>query len=75
MKDQTVIYKSYDNMYKAMYERDFLRENGVESFLSEDSTLPLDPTLMGKTWGIKLYVFEKDIPTIYRLLAELNNEK
>lgn len=54
MKDQTVIYKSYDNMYKAMYERDFLRENGVESFLSEDSTLPLDPTLMGKTWGIKL---------------------
>ena len=45
MKDQTVIYKSYDNMYKAMYERDFLRENGVESFLSEDSTLPLDPTL------------------------------
>ena len=65
MKDQTVIYKSYDNMYKAMYE----------SFLSEDSTLPLDPTLMGKTWGIKLYVFEKDIPTIDRLLAELNNEK
>lgn len=73
-KDKTVIYKSYRDIYSAIYERDFLRANGIESFLSEDTMLPLDPILTDKNWGIKLYVFQKDIPEIERLLAEIANE-
>lgn len=74
MNDKTVIYKSYQSIYPAIYERDFLRANGIESFLSEDTMLPLDPIIVDKNWGIKLYVFKKDIPEIERLLAELAKE-
>ena len=40
---KTVIYKSYDNLYDAMYAKDILKANGIESFISDDSMLPLNP--------------------------------
>ena len=64
---KTVIYKSYDNLYDAMYA------NGIESFISDDSMLPLNPIVSGKSWGTKLHIFEKDIASVENILKEIKN--
>lgn len=75
MNDKTIIYKSFDNLYDALYVKNMLKENEIESFISDDSMLPLNPIVSGKSWGTKLHVFEKDIERIEQILNELNNNK
>lgn len=70
---KTVIYKSYDNLYDAMYAKDILKANGIESFISDDSMLPLNPIVSGKSWGTKLHIFEKDIALVENILKEIKN--
>lgn len=70
--DKTIIYKSYSNLYDAQYAKDILKENDIESFISEDSMLPLNPS--GKSWGVKLHIFEKDKTTVDNIIKEIDNK-
>ena len=69
--DKTIIYRSYDNLYDAIYARDFLRESGIESFVSDDSMYPMSPIVSEGSWGTKLHIFEKDKAKVDEILSNI----
>jgi len=68
MKDKTIIYKSYDLYYDAIYARDILKQNSIESFLSDDAMLPLGAAVSESMGGTKLHIFEDDLPKVEEIL-------
>ena len=73
MKDKTIIYKSYDLYYDAIYARDILKQNGIESFLSDDAMLPLGAAVSESMGGTKLHIFEDDLPKVEEILSSIEN--
>ena len=72
MKDKTIIYKSYDLYYDAIYARDTLTQNGIESFLSDVSMIPLGVAVSESMGGTKLHIFEDDLPRVEEILSIIN---
>jgi len=71
MSGKTIIYKSYDLYYDAIYARDILKQNGIESFLSDVSMIPLGAAVSESMGGTKLHIFEADLPRVEEILNEL----
>ena len=69
--DKTTIYRSYENLYDAIYARDLLKESGIESFVSDDSMYPLSPIVSDGSWGTKLHIFEKDLDKVDEILKSI----
>ncbi|MDR0829397.1 MAG: DUF2007 domain-containing protein [Prevotellaceae bacterium] len=69
MKDKTIIYKSYELYLDAVYARDILKQNGIESFLSDDAMIPLGVAVSQSMGGTKLHIFEDDLPKVEETLA------
>ena len=69
MDGKTIIYKSYDLYYDAIYARDVLKQNGVEAFLSDDAMLPLGAAISESMGGTKLHIFENDLQKVEEILA------
>jgi len=74
MKGKTIIYKSYDLYYDAIYARDVLKQNGIEAFLSDFGMMPLSPAVTESMGGTKLHIFEDDLPKVEEILSLINNE-
>ena len=54
-QDKTIILHTYNDMQEAVMIQDKLKENGIESFLSNENVMGLDPV-----GGVELKIFEKD---------------
>lgn len=75
MSGKTVIYQTYENIYEATYARDVLKENGIESFIASDSTLPATISIYNQNYGIRLYVFEEDLERVKGILENTENNQ
>ncbi|MDR1543250.1 MAG: DUF2007 domain-containing protein [Prevotellaceae bacterium] len=68
--DKTIIYKSYDLLYDAVYARDTLKENGIEAFISDEGIIPLSVAVSASMGGTKLHIFEKDMKKVKEILND-----
>ena len=73
MDGKTIIYKSYDLFYDAVYAKDILEQNGIESFLSDFGMMPLSPAVSESMGGTKLHIFEDDLQKVEEILAIMND--
>jgi len=74
MDRKTIIYKSYDLYYDAMYAKDILEQNGIESFLSDESMIPLGAAVSESMGGTKLHIFEDDLSRVEEILSQIDKD-
>jgi hypothetical protein len=70
MEDKLVFLKQYDTMVNAMYEKELLEENGIQSTLFNENIAELLPIFNDRNDGLCLMVFEKDVITALQFLAD-----
>ncbi|MDR3326707.1 MAG: DUF2007 domain-containing protein [Prevotellaceae bacterium] len=71
MEDRIINIKSYENLYDAGYARDFLKENGIEAFVSGENTAQLYP-VFSSSFGVRLNIFARDKERAEELLNDLD---
>jgi hypothetical protein len=54
-QEKTIVLHTYPDMLEAKMIQDKLKENGIASFLNDESVLGMDPV-----GGVELKIFEKD---------------
>jgi hypothetical protein len=70
MNGKTIIYKSYDLLYDAVYARDTLKQNGIEAFISDEGIIPLSVAVSASMGGTKLHIFEDDLQKVEDILSK-----
>ena len=67
---KTIVCKTYTDMVTANMECNFLKENGIECFLSDENIVQLYPMFSSPFSGIRLHLFEKDKDSAEKILQE-----
>lgn len=70
MDDKTVVYSTYYNSIEANIIKARIEDSGYACFLADENLAVLNPFYNQAIGGIKLIVFERDVPNINELLAE-----
>ena len=70
MEDKLVFLKQYDTMVNAMYEKELLEENGIQSTLFNENITELLPIFNDRNDGLCLMVFENDLMNALQFLAD-----
>lgn len=70
--DKMVVYRTYMRPFEAYVVKGLLDANGIECFLSNEIFASRNPVYSSNVEGMKLNVFEKDIPKINELLNPEN---
>lgn len=70
--DKVVVYRTYMRPFEAYIVKGLLDANGIECFLSNEMFASRNPVYSSNVEGMKLNVFEKDIPKINELLNSEN---
>ena len=70
--DKVVVYKTYMRPFEAYIVKGLLDANGIECFFTNEMFASRNPIYSSDVNGMKLNVFEKDIPKINELLASEN---
>ena len=64
-QENTIIYRTYNDLQEATIILDKLNEMGIQGFLKEENVMGLDPV-----GGVELRIFEKDLKKVEEVLAE-----
>lgn len=70
--EKVVVYKTYMRCFEAYIIKGLLDAKGIECFLSNEIFASRNPVYSSSVEGMKLNVFEKDIPKITALLNSEN---
>lgn len=73
--EKVVVYKTYMRPFEAYIVKGLLDANGIECFLSNEMFASRNPVYSSSVEGMKLNVFEKDIPKIEELINSQNSSK
>lgn len=73
MEDRLITLKNYENMVEALFDQDLLRQNNIESSLSNEDTVDLLPMFSETNNGLGIVVFEKDYEKALKVLEEYKN--
>jgi hypothetical protein len=73
MEDKLITLKNYENMVEALFDQDLLRQNDIESSLSNEDTVDLLPMFSDTNNGLGIVVFEKDFEKALKVLEEYKN--
>lgn len=71
--DKVVVYKTYMRPFEAYIVKGLLEANGIECFFTNVMFASRNPIYSSDVNGMKLNVFEKDIPKIDALLRSENS--
>lgn len=66
--DKIVVYQTFTDPVNAHIVKGLLDDNGIESFISDENIVTVNPLYSNAVGGVKLNVFEKDIPRVNSLL-------
>lgn len=72
MNDKVIWYKTFYNPIEANIVRARLEDSGYHCFLQDENINTIQPLYNQAVGGVKLMVFERDVPQIDLLLAEDN---
>ncbi|MGE5428898.1 MAG: DUF2007 domain-containing protein [Methylococcaceae bacterium] len=74
--DNIVVYQTFTDPVNAHIVKGLLDSNGIECFISDENIVTVNLLYCQAVGGVKLNVFEKDIPRINSLLnAGITNEE
>jgi len=65
-----VVYETFYNPIEANIIKSKLLDSGVQCFLSDENTLTVNPLYNQALGGVRLHVFEHDVPLVRRILDE-----
>jgi hypothetical protein len=71
MEDKIVVYNTYYNPIEANIIKSKLEDSEIPCFLTDENISTIQPLFNQAVGGVKLNVFEKDIPQINELLADI----
>lgn len=73
--DNIVVYQTFTDPVNAHIIKGVLDSNGIECFISDENIVSVNPLYSQAVGGVKLNVFERDVPMINSLLnAGITNE-
>nr|WP_068891519.1 DUF2007 domain-containing protein [Pedobacter panaciterrae] len=70
--DKIVVFKTFYNPIEANIVKSRLMDSGVQCFLSDENTITINPLYTQALGGVKLHVFERDIPLVKSILHDEN---
>lgn len=70
--NKVIVYKTYMRPFEAYIVKGLLDANGIECFFTNEMFASRNPIYSSDVNGMKLNVFEKDIPKINELLNSEN---
>jgi len=68
--NKIVVFETFYNPIEASIVKSRLLDSGVQCFLSDEHTLTVNPLYNQALGGVRLHVFENDIPLIQSILNE-----
>ncbi|MCW3085674.1 MAG: hypothetical protein JWP12_3040 [Bacteroidetes bacterium] len=74
MENDIVTLSTYSNLSSAYMAKNFLELNDIQSFIADENITVADPLYMNAVGGIRLTVFEKDVPKALELLKQQEEE-
>lgn len=72
--DKIVVVETFYNPIEASIVKARLLDNGIECFLSDEHTAIMNPLYNQAIGGVKLHVFEKDVPQVKSILQNKESE-
>ncbi|MGE5393180.1 MAG: DUF2007 domain-containing protein [Candidatus Saccharibacteria bacterium] len=66
--DRIVVYQTFSDPVNAHIVKGLLDSNGINCFISDENIVSVNPLYSQAVGGVKLNVFERDIPRINSLL-------
>jgi Putative prokaryotic signal transducing protein len=70
MDDKIIVYRTFYNPIEANIIIAKLKDAGISCFLADENIATIQPLFNQAIGGVKLNVFEKDVPSIDELLAD-----
>lgn len=70
--DKIVVFRTYKSEFEANVVKELLASNGIPSMIKNDQTNVFMPVFTPMT-GVKLMVFEKDMPSILEIVDGAKN--
>nr|WP_294875164.1 DUF2007 domain-containing protein [uncultured Pedobacter sp.] len=70
--DKIVVFETFYNPIEANIVKARLMDSGVQCFLSDENTITINPLYTQALGGVKLHIFEKDIPLVKDILQDEN---
>ncbi|WP_199119684.1 putative signal transducing protein [Pedobacter sp. ASV28] len=70
MDDKIIVYRTFYNPIEANIIIAKLKDAGISCFLADENIATIQPLFNQAIGGVKLNVFEKDVPGIDELLAD-----
>ncbi len=64
IQEKTIILHTYNDMLEAKMIQDKLKENGIDSYLSNENVMGLDPVR-----GVELKIFEKNKEAAEKIIS------
>ncbi len=74
MGNDIVTLTTYTNLSSAYMAKNFLEINNIQSFIADENVTVADPLYMNAVGGIRLTVFEQDVPKALELLKQQQEE-
>jgi predicted RNA-binding Zn-ribbon protein involved in translation (DUF1610 family) len=72
---KTVILKTFDNYFYANLLLARMQNAGINCFLKDEHTVAVDPLISNAIGGIKVMVYEDDVPAATELLKTIHGEQ
>ena len=70
--DKIVVFETFYNPIEANIVKARLMDSGVQCFLSDENTITINPLYTQALGGVKLHIFEKDIPLVKDIFQDEN---
>lgn len=70
--DKIIVFETFYNPIEANIVKARLMDSGVQCFLSDENTVTINPLYTQAIGGVKLHIFEKDIPLAQSILQDEN---
>ncbi len=72
MEDRLITLRNYETIVDAMFDRELLQANNIESTLNNEDSVELLPMFGELNEGLRIMVFEKDFEKALQVLDEYN---
>ena len=73
MEDKLITLKNYETMVEALFDRELLRSNNIDSSINNEDSVELMPMFGELNEGLRILVFEKDFENAIKILEDYNN--
>lgn len=70
MEEKLITLKCYDSILNAMFDKEILHTNNIESLIQNENAVELMPMFSEVYEGLRLVVFEKDLDAANSILEQ-----